>query len=234
MKDLQVTTAPGTETLIVYEGAARVIREPKILNISGILDSPLRWLQIRKDNLVEQFANIIVNREKLTIALHLCDKDYFGDTITGKAEFHPVFIRFAINGDKYITNLEMAKLFKMNRSFFENQSTAMGLVTELQNFKAKINLQMEKSDDNRGNKSDLLARTVESNLPDKFNLILPIFKGQPKQTIEVEVYINPSDLTCCLVSPMANDLTEAFRDEIIDTQINQIKVLCPAIVIIEE
>lgn len=219
--------------IFVYEGKAPVIQDPEVISISGVIDSPFRWLEKRVETIQQLNAHIIVDRSGISISLNLEDKDKFGDYITGKAEFHPLFAKFAINADKYITNFDMAKLFKMNRSAFENQSTAMALVTELQNFKAKVAKEIEKLNDNRGNKTELQAQVVESNLPDKFNLVIPIFKGQPKQTIEVEVYINPSDFTCALVSPVANDLTESFRDSIIDNVLDQIKEICPNIVIIE-
>lgn len=63
---------------------------------------------------------------------------------------------------------------------------------------------------------------------------MPVFKGQDKQTIEVEVEINPADLSCTLVSPEANDIVTTKRDELMDAVIEAIKETCPEIVIIEE
>jgi len=220
--------------VFIYEGAAPVIQNPNIIGITGTIDAPQRWLEKRTSEIAPLNAHILVDREKLTITLNMEDKNAFGDSITGKAEFHPAFVRFGINNGNYKTPQEMAQLFKMNRSHFENQGAAMKLVTELQNFKAKIASEIEKSDNNRGDKRELQAQKVNSNLPEGFNLCLPIFKGQKKTTIAVEVYINPNDLTCTLVSPDANDQIESFRDSMIDNVLDGIKAISPEIVIIEQ
>ena len=110
----------------------------------------------------------------------------------------------------------------------------MKLVTELQNFKAKVDKELESSNNNRGDRRVLVNQVVQSNLPEAFTLIIPLFKGTPKQTIQAEVYINPSDLSCTLVSPEANDLLEEMRDKEIDLVLERIQKVCPHIVIIEK
>ena len=139
-----------------------------------------------------------------------------------------------VNEGEYITNFEMAELFKMNRSLFETKSIAMKMVTELQNFRAKVDKDIEKSDNNRGDKRLLINQVVQSNLPEAFNLCIPIFKGTPKQTINVEVYISPSDFSCTLTSADVNDLLTEMRDNEMDAVLERIKAVCPDIVIIEQ
>lgn len=234
MENLKITTSPGTEHLVVYTGAAAIIRDPKILNITGTIESPFRWIEKRLETIEEQEAHLIVNREKLSISLKLQDKDHFGDTITGKAELHPAFVKFAINTNTYRTPKELAQLFKMNRAYFENKSEAMELVTQLQNFKAKIDGEVEKADDNRGNRKLLVQQAVNSNVPQNFKINVPIFKGGKPETIEIEIYIEADDLTCCLISPQANERVEELRDSMIDAELARIKDLTALIVIIEE
>jgi hypothetical protein len=122
----------------------------------------------------------------------------------------------------------------MNRSVFENRDEAMKLVAELQNFKAKVDKEVELKSDNRGNTTNLRSQVVTSNIPKSFKVNLPIFKGQKSELIEVEVYIRDHDLCCTLVSPEANDSIEMTRDAIIDKQLEKISETCPEIVIIEQ
>lgn len=232
LKTLEILSHEG-HTVMIYEGTAPVIRDPKIITIKGNIDAPFRWLDRRRNNVNFLDAHLIIDREKMTITLNLGDKDYFGDTIQGKAQEHPKFAEFGINKDKYRTPAELATFIKMNRSFFENQSTAMSLVDTLFNFRAKVDKDIERIQDTRGNKRDLTAQVVNSNLPEKFNIEVPIFKGFPKQTIEVEVFIKPEDLTCCLISPMANDIVEQMRDNIIDAELGKIEEITSAIATIE-
>lgn len=189
---------------------------------------------MRHDCVNQKTCHVLVDREAMAITLQCHEQDYYGTQVLGTLEFSEGFRRFGINGGEYRTHFELAELIKMNRSYFENKTTAMKLVTELQNFKAKVDKEVEQSDNNRGDRRMLISQAVKHNLPEAFTLILPIFKGIEPQTIEVEVYVNPSDLTCTLVSPEANDIVVSRRDSIIDSVIERIKAATPDIVIIEQ
>jgi hypothetical protein len=219
--------------LIIREGKAPELFNPEKIEIKGILDTPLRWLKRRIETINPLCANILVDREKMVIQLTVNEKDHFNEIYLGHLEMHPDFEKFDINTGKYINNFTMADLFKMNRSSFQNRDEAMRLVSELQGFKAKVEKEIEKMNDNRGNARLLLSQTVESNLPKSFNLNVPIFKGYEKQIIEVEVYVRAEDFACTLISPAANDFVSYLKDEKMDEVLKEIAALFPAIVIIE-
>src|SRR5690606_9546607 len=103
------------------------------------------------------------------------------------------------------TALQLADKIRMNRSFFENKSDAMRLVSELREFEAKVNKEVESKADGRANRRVLLAQTVTTNVPESFRMNVPVFKGLGKVAIEVEIGIDPYDLSCRLISPGAND-----------------------------
>jgi hypothetical protein len=197
--NLSVVSENGTVTIL--EGKALELKEPKIIDINGILKNPAAWLEKRITEIDPMQAHVIVNREQLSIRLVTEEKNHYATKIGGALQLHPDFMKFEINTGEYMTAFDMAHLFKMNRSCFENQSAAMNLVTALQGFKAKVNKEIENIDNNRGDKKSLIDQHVKSNLPEAFTLCIPIFKGQQKETFEVEVYVNPYDLTCTLVSP---------------------------------
>jgi hypothetical protein len=222
------------DTLIIREGKALELKEPKIIAIIGVLNSPLLWLEKRIKFIVEPKAHILVNRERMTIELKMDEESHYSATVTGGLEIHPIFRKFGINTGAYITHFEMADLFKMNRSYFENTDVAMKLVSELRNFRATVEKKIEQTDDKRGNRTDLLAQTVASNLPAAFNLNIPIFKGMDRYVLEVEVEIRATDLCCTLVSPQANDIVELIRDSAIDDVLDKIRAIAPDIAIIEQ
>jgi hypothetical protein len=109
----------------------------------------------------------------------------------------------------------------------------MELVTLLQNFKGKVNKDLESSTDNRGNKKVDFVQAVESNLPEAFTLHLPLVKGMEPEDIKCEVYVDPDDWSCQLISPDANDIVEKYRDEKIDDVIHRIDEAMPGVTIIE-
>lgn len=224
----------GVGEIVIREGKAVEQREPEQVAISGTIDAAARWLEARFDCLKEKACHVLVNRENLTISLRCNENNAYGTAVCGRLELSPEYKRFGINAGKYITNFEMAELIKMNRSFFETKAVAMKLVSDLQNFKAKVDKEIEQQDNHRGDRRILVNQAVEHNLPEAFNLVLPIFKGTEKQTVAVEVYVDPSDFSCTLVSPEANDLVEEMRDRAIDEVLERIGARCPDIVIIEQ
>lgn len=226
----------GVGEIVIREGEALKIHEPVKVAISGTIDAPARWLETRmRLGLVNQGANhVLVDREKLSITLQCNENNHYGSNISGKLIVSPEFKKFGINSGEYLTNFEMAELFKMNRSCFENKQVAMKLVTELQNFKAKVDKDIEKMDNNRGDRRLLINQAVQSNLPEHFNIFIPIFKGTPKQTINVEVYISPDDLSCTLISAEVNDILDGLRDQSMNEVLDRINSVCPDIVVIEK
>lgn len=227
----QALSAAGEITL--RQGKAVELHEPVKVGIAGTIDAPARWLEMRVGCLDQMRCHVTVDREGMRIALRCNENDYYGTAIGGALELSAEYRRFGINSGEYRTHFELAELIKMNRSYFENKTTAMKLVTELQNFKAKVDKEVEQSDNNRGDRRLLVSQAVKHNLPEAFTLVLPLFKGVAEQTIQVEVYVNPADLTCTLVSPEANDIVTISRDALIDAVVERIRAAAPQVVIIE-
>lgn len=223
-----------SQLLIIREDDPLKVYEEVSTKISGVLNSPLMWLQKRVSKHDPLSSHIIVDRDKMSIQLITEERDHFSNSITGKLEYHPAFLKFGINSGQYITTHEMADKIKMNRSFFESKSDAMSLVSILKNFKAKIDSEIERKNDNRGNVKALVQQTVSSNLPESFKMIMPIFKGEKPMNIEVEVYIEADEFKCTLISPEANEEMERLRDSAINLVLNEIKLVSPEIVIVEK
>lgn len=230
--DVQFTGEKGE--LVIREGKALELKEPQVVHIQGVLNTPFEWLGKRIMLIDQKQAHILVNREQMRVMLRINEESHYCATVTGGMEVHPIFKKFGINNGAYVTHFEMADLFKMNRTFFENTDVAMKLVSELRNFRATVEKKIEQLDDKRGNRTDLMAQTVASNLPAAFNLNIPIFKGMGRHVLEVEVEIRASDLCCTLVSPQANDNVELMRDSAIGEVLEKIKGIASDIAIIEQ
>jgi len=224
----------GQLDVVIREGEALPLHEPVKVEISGTLDSPARWLERRPE--LQQITNkchVVVDREMLLIALQINENAHYGTMIKGTLTISSTFRKFHINDGHSFTLKELAMLFKMNRSFFETKQTAMELVALLQNFKGKVNKDLEASNDNRGNKKIDFVQAVESNLPEAFTLHLPIFKGMDSEDVVCEVYVDPDDWSCQLISPDANDIMERYRDLEISKVIDRIEAAMPGVAIIE-
>ena len=226
-------TQCGAREIIIREGHALPAKEPERVNISGTIDTPARWAENRKSIIPQLGSHMTVDRQNMRIELVEDERSPYSNMLVGTMTLSDKFKEFGINGGKYITNFEMANLFKMNRSFFETKAVCMELVSKLKNLKASINKQIEASNNDRGNRRELVDQVVQHNIPESFKLTLPIFNGTDPQEIEVEINVDADDLSCTLISPHAKDLIEQMRNEKIDDVIKRVKAACPDIVVIE-
>lgn len=220
--------------MVIRFGDALPLQEPKYVSIHGTIDAPARWVEKRKDDIVSADAHVLVDRDRMTITLNTDENSAYMDQIVGTLSLSTEMQEFGINTGEYMSCFDMADRIKQLRTYFDTQQEAMKLVTELRSFKAKIDKELELSDDKRGNQTILRAQTVESNLPKSFKVNMPIFKGTEKRTFEVEVEINPNDLSCTLVSPDAHDIVVLERDSQMDGVLVRIAEAAPNIVIIEQ
>ena len=244
-KKVVVNLPEGTTQaeVIVREGEAPAVLDPKApvkIDITGVIGAPAEFLEKRmcEDDQINPYrCHVLVDREKVSITLITNENDeYTTGRVVGLLSQHPKFAEFGINAGKGWEPNELGQFFKMNRAFFPDKAANMKLVTELKNFEATVNSRIEKQKSEKGDFKDNYSGVVMSNLPEAFTLQIPIFKGMPAETIEVEFYasVNGREVLLQLVSPGACQLLEDLRDRIIDAQVTAIRTLSSAIVIIEQ
>jgi hypothetical protein len=236
MKDINVTISKldGT-TLTILEGKTLEPKAPEKLELNGTIESPGNFLERRQKFIKIETCNLIVNRDMMILTLSVNETDgYQNGCITGELELHPDFKKFKINTSESWQPFELAKFIKMNRSFFSSIDVAKKLVILLNDFKAKIERDVETKKDDRANYSIKRAQAVNSNLPEMFSINISIFKGQPKLSLPVEININPDTLDCQLCSPEANDSIIEYREKAINEQLERISELTPELLVIEQ
>ncbi len=224
--------------IVLREGEAPVAldpKEPERVVINGTIDAPFRWLEKRVELINQKATNIIVNRDKMGLALTIDETSYYQAEINGILQASKEMQEFGINTDKKWEPIKLSQFFKMHRAFFKDKSENMMLVSTLKNFKAKVNQDIERSKEENGSKVDNYSQVVDSNLPKSFKLNIPLFKGFACEEIEVEIYadVDGRDVSLSLVSAGANEAIEEYKNKVIDEQLDAIKLIAPDIVIIE-
>jgi hypothetical protein len=220
---------------IIYRtGQAAKIIEPKAIQISGVINTPLEFLKVRKDKVDLLCSNLQVDREGLQLVLVTNENTELANTITGQLSLTKEFNSFGINTGKGWVARELAEHIKMNRSCFESKDVANKMVSVLMDVKIRVDKAVENQSGNRGNIRQLKEQVLtECSIPESITLDLPIFKGTKKTTFLCETWINPDDLTVKLISPDAADFIRSVRDEEMDNVISQIREICPELAIIE-
>lgn len=243
-KEIKLNVNEVGKELIIRHGKAVPAKQPresvKVYGTLGVIKERLSKLPNEVTEETEHFKDskfsnsyISVDRElgKIELIEDAGMKD--ANKFVGQLTVDPRFEKFGINSRKEYTTHELADFIKMNRSFFETKSTAMKLITKLRKFKAKVDKDIENEDNRRGDRRILIAQVVDSNIPESFKLDIPIFKGQPRQKIEVEIAIDSGDFSCKLISPQAADFIEEIKDELIDEELIAIQEMWPDLQIYE-
>lgn len=222
---VNVTVEKGVKTLEILTGDSLPRREKRAIDISGTLDAPLRFYEKRNEQHNALEARLMVSQEDGTLCLVLDEKEHLSHKVSGSLKETEEYKNFGINNpDIEWTPIEFGHFVKMNRSSFEDKSLAMTLVREMMNFKAKVDSTIESKDNNRGSVRALVDQVIETNIPEKIRLKLPIFKGVKPSTFSVEIYINPDPpYKVRLISPDANDIIQETKKTLIDSVVSGIE-----------
>ncbi|MFH6966458.1 hypothetical protein [Flavobacterium sp. FlaQc-28] len=230
--DLKVSTE--NNKVIILTGAAEAEFYKKSIDVKdGAINSVYEYLskKVVDDDLIQN-SKLEYCYDKLYINLYYATRERNPDVILGRLKLHPDLEKFSINSGRSYSTYELSDFIKMNRHYFENKDYAMKLVSELRNFEGKVNRDIEAKADDRGNKRALINQVVESNIPSGFFLELPVFVGQEKIRLEVEININ-SSFECMLISPDLKELIDLKSKEILGDQLKLIKDLHPELKIFE-
>jgi len=230
-EEIKINVSGEKSTLEILRGEALPQREPNSVQIDGLISAPFEYLEKRQPE--QKSAYLVVDRAVGLLTLTADERSPYKDVISGKLRINPEFDKFGINTGKNYDTFELADFIKMNRYYFSDKNVAMKLVSDLKNFKANVSKEIENSNNDRGNTRLLQSQVVDSNIPEAFDIVIPIFKGQPEQTFRVEINIDARDFSCTLISPDANDLMNDFRDKAINEQIYNIREIAPDLAILE-
>lgn len=235
-----VNLPEGQNTLTLLQGDAPKQLDalaPVKTDIKGSIYAPLEFLRKRIDCIQQLNAHIIVCRDDLSIRLITDESDpYLRGEVSGTIKLSKVFESFGINTNKQWAPETLAQFLKLNRTYFKDRTENMNVVNALKTFNAKVDQAVSRSKQENGNKDYSFSQAVNSNIPDKFKLCLPIISGGPLMDIEVETFatIDGLDVSIMLTSPGANECIEDIRNTQINDIIADMRSVAPYIVIIEQ
>lgn len=116
-----------------------------------------------------------------------CMTNEGSSTITGKITKDPLLNSLGINSSKKYTSLELGDLLKMNRLLFADRDKHMTLIAALKDFKAKIDTEIQSSNDNKGNKLSHFGQKMSHEYDLTFVLKSPVIKNGPEHSFKVEI-----------------------------------------------
>ena len=235
-----VNLPEGQNTLTILQGLAPAQLDqqaPVKIDIKGVIYAPLNFLDKRVKDIDQHKAHILVCRDKLQILLVINEDDaYTRGRVLGELSYSEIFLKLGINDGKAWIPEQLGQFLKLNRSFFVNREENMKVVAALKSFSAKVNQDVKRETNEKGDRTFKFKQAVDSNIPEKFKLKIPIFSGGDSVEIEVETYaaIDGTDVSIHLQSAGANDVIEDVKSKVISDTIEKIRSIAPEIAIIEQ
>ena len=235
-----VNLPEGQNTLTLLQGQAPAQldkKEPVKISIEGVIFSPLNFLDKRVKDIDQHKAHIIVCRDALQILLVINEDDaYTRGKVLGTLALSKIYKELGINTNKAWSPEKLGQFLKLNRSFFVDKNEGMKIVNLLKSFEAKVSQGVARETNEKGNRTASFKQAVDSNIPEKFRLKLPIFSGGDFVEVEVETYasVDGLDVSICLQSAGANEVIEDTKATVISDVIEKIRAIAPEIAIIEQ
>lgn len=195
--NLKLDSFTGNE-LVVRTGSALPLKEPNIIVISGDINTISSFINNRKDGFSNQAidknkAVVVVDKKEMKILLDLDPENPYGTEVHGSLELSDELKTFHVNTVKRFTREELVTLLKFNRLSFDSPDQWAVLLKAYQMFKADTQASLAQESDNRGNKANSFNKSVTSNIPQDFVLLIPIFKGKEAARFRVEICLDVTD-----------------------------------------
>ena len=233
--DLKITVENGVKKVDIRTGNLPDIHSGREIHVNGVtIFAVYEFLSkndIRESDMLD--SNLVFSYDKLTLNLGYKISQEFPYVLATSILLNPDLEAFEINQGKKYNPFQLADFIKMNRHLFESKSVAMELVSVLKNIKATVNKAVEANKDDRGNKRALIDQVVQSNIPESFNIELPVFKGQPKMVVPVEIVLD-EDLECMLISPDLKQIIAEEAERLIGGEVDKIRELHPQLRVYQE
>lgn len=222
--------AEGKGLLIIREGEAEKISYPWKVVIDGVIGSPKEWFEKRKALHDMDAMHLIYDKSKGTITLVVNERfPDEGFIVKGALQTHPDLAKFKINTTETRTVKETMNFLKMNRIFFTDKDLNGKIVLSLQNFKAKVEQEIEDISDLRGNEKASKTQKLEAGLAESFEICVPLFKGQAPRTFKVDIlcHINDGAVQIYFESRDLKEMEMGGIESIIDTELEAFKsIVC--------
>lgn len=196
MEKINITLLENTTQPVVVhvlEGAAPKNSYPEKLDIKGDINAVVNFIATREETLVKNKCHIIFNQDSKTIVLVINEDSEYKGQVEAKLENFSDLAEFGINRNKFFTRADMEKLIRMNRFYFPDKDDHMKLMSDFKSFTARVQQEIQQSADQRGNKTNVNVKNVQSDLVESFVISIPIYKGGEPKTFRVEICYDVTD-----------------------------------------
>ena len=198
MENLTLKLESTGNEIIWREGTAPDIQYPKAVVLTGDIRAVGTFVVGRHgianlQGIKPETAIVTIDKEAGTILLQTDPNDVYGSSVKSTLQISDELSVFGLNTGKMFSQKELIKLFKFSRLYFSDPLEQQDLMKQYMAFSFKTGTEGHSNSDDRGNKSQAMAKTVNTNLPLWFTLKIPIYKGERSVVFRVEICLDVTD-----------------------------------------
>lgn len=222
--DLTLHGDPQTSAaeLIIREGIAPPVHEPRIVKLQGTIKAPGDYHDMRNDEFTAEEAHVVANYKERSITLNLDETDHYGPSIKGQLEIHPDLRQFGINdAGRTYDHKKLYKFLKFAGAHFLTKDAHTALLEALIKFEGTAEYAFKDANNFKGSAASQKALEIKTNLHLDFWLAVPLFTGEEKTSFFVDINVDFDAGSCLfwLESVQLNELLVTERDRIFAEQL---------------
>lgn len=218
-----VTAECPNPVITILQGQSEKVIHPLKVELNGTIEAPSEYYLKRKETIIKNNSHLEVNYSKKSIKLIVGENIANNIVVTGQAQLFKDFVDLGINSKTTYTLSELATELKFKGCYFKDRDAHLKLLSNLQNFKIKVEQDFANSNDFKGTAANSKATKIMHEIPLDFKLSMPVILGQSSVDIDVEVCIDATNgsvqlwLECI---QLKNDMDKIISD-LIDTEIKK-------------
>lgn len=224
----------GAAEIIIREGEAKKLlaevaeKEVKPLFISGSGGTCKDFLKYRKDlyNPKNCYGHVGLESSTIKLTLNECQADNKNtDVVISKYPVNKKVTDLQMNTGFGRNSKELYSLLRLYKIYAANKETFQLLLNSLTQFSAKVQAEINKSDDRGGNSNNGIVKKITHSVPENFILNIPII-GNKIVSLLINIELNSNSEQFELWS---DDFIEKFNSEINDgmtAEIAEIEKFC--------
>lgn len=232
-KKIEVKVENGIKELVIREGEASKVFYPMNLAMeSASIDAIRNYIEVMGHDPKKDM--VVYNMKTKSILYRPNYKENHQDHITSKLVLNPEIDNvFGINNDqRKFEPLQLAKVLKMNKRHFADKDSLETIIAKLTNFKANVTTEIEKSTDNRGNKTEHVVQKVVSSIPTNLIFNMQIFTGDVKKAFNAEILFDVAggNTVIYLISSQLAEIIEETAETLLGKEVKYLKSLGLAVI----
>jgi hypothetical protein len=213
MEKITLQPKDGVSEMIIREGTALEIKPPQPVEFKGTFDGVIEWWKNRSVGAKRSFVSnsrLEYSKNDMTIKLYVDENNHYQDKLTGIIKMNKDLEEFGINKDKQWTIEAFSKYIRLKKYLFADKDSHAVLLSRLNSFKANVEAELINEKDNRGNAKVSAQRSIKTDLPEKFSLLLAPYVGYEKIQFDVELCVDGSS-SGVVIWLLSNEMVESLQ-----------------------